>query len=212
MYLYIQVTLFLLGGGAGRACKTTDPAVITNEWASAEPSGCNLLVESGPAPEAGDTGCAASHGEGAVAWSVKRYCQDKDDWLLYCVGDTWTASSGNTMSQFAADGQPWALVSMGNSNFEEPDDPAAWLRGEHTGNVELNSRCDNRELSGWRNGGTVAICVADLENGIFTAAICTRGRTGDSFQSIGTVGSSACPMASDPPLEQIYAEQENGGN
>ncbi len=111
-----------------------------------------------------------------------------------CTAYTWTASSGNTMSEFA--GQPWALALTDNMNTDEPDSPAAWLRGEHTGNSELNFRCDNPELSGWRNGGSVAICVADSAVGVFTAAICSRGRPGDtpacatSFSSIGGFGTS----------------------
>ncbi len=197
--------MLIKGWGAARAGlvgQTTDPAVLTTEWASAKPGDCSLTEEAGAAPEAGDTGCTASHGEGAVAWSVKRYCQDKSDWLMYCTGDTWTASSGNTMSQFSSGGQTWATVSV-DTDSSRPDSPQSWLSGQHTGNAQLNARCDDGSPSGWRNGGAVVICVEALTKGNFVAGICNLGKaddtpacaTGFTTLNSGMIGSADCPMA-----------------
>ncbi len=173
-------------------------------WASAKPSDCGLTEESGAAPLAGATGCTASHGEGAVAWVAATFNSDQAGWMLYCSGDTWTAATGNTMSQFSAD-QKWALVQPDNAaSNTAPDNPEAWLRGTYTAGTQLNTRCDDAAPTGWRNGGGLYICVEALKTGNFVAAICNLGQaSGDTptcaaFQTLNdgmitTTTTDPCP-------------------
>lgn len=69
-----------------------------------------------------------------------------------------------------------------------PDNPTSWLDGNVTGLVELHKSCDNPELSGWRLGGTLYICLGAMTNEErFVVVICSRGGPDDTPNCNGMV-------------------------
>ncbi len=161
---------------------------------------CELTEETGPAPEAGATGCATSHAEGAVAWSTIQFCNGATDWLLYCNNDVWTASMGNARDDFSAS-QKWAIV-PGNS-------PDSWKAGSHTASAILNARCAATDE--FRNAGGVYICVEALKSGQFVAAICQQGTVTETplcatdFSMTQLNGGSIAVDSADCPSQEITA-------
>lgn len=161
-------------GAASRAAlqsQTTDPN-LTNRWGLADTM-CNMAEQSGDPPAVDDPCTGTGMGIGAIAWSMDRYCQDRGDWLMYCDGATWQASSGNTMSDFSAD-QAWA-------NVDVEDGTDSWLVGTHSANTLYNHRCEpGVGNAGFRNGGSIYICVSALAQGNFVAAICAARDAADT--------------------------------
>ncbi len=164
-----------------RSAVAGNPTEGAQTFGIAKPSDCSFTGGVGEAPTAGSTGCTAMYGEGAIAWVDVTFCADQPGWILFCMGDTWTAASGNLMSEFEAD-QKWVLVQPDNEAMNTaPDDPVAWLRGTYTASTEMNTRCDDTAPTGWRNGGGLYICVKSLRTRTYVAAICNLGQmSGDT--------------------------------
>ncbi len=189
MYFLLYFTFELVSRGFDRSYVAVDPTADTQgfKFAVAQPisGACTVQQTSGTVPAMNNP--CTGYETGSVAWNIQNWFLDTQEWILHCAEsgnwETIGEAKKKTIWEDADLGnadKKWLRVDVDtankNNNPVTPDSPSSWLKDTSAGLATVNDLCAASEMSGWRNGGALFICMHAMTNQQqFVAIICSRG-------------------------------------
>ncbi len=179
--------------GFDRSYIAADPTADAQgfKFAVAQPisGACTIQQTSGTVPTMGSS--CSGYELGSVTWNIQKWFEDTQEWILYCAesGNWETIGKAKKKSLWESEDadKKFIRIDVDQDNKNQvpvtADSPSAWLNDSSGGQPSVNALCLQSETSysGWRNGGSLHICMHALTNlHTFVAIICTRGIVEDT--------------------------------